>query len=500
MYVQRVKIVQQKSPLAELLENEGDSKDPNFLLEEEYIFSWQEKVFGPSEVKFYRDEKNSRTDYGKKCREEVIDQDKTGSYLYSWTENDPLVAVARVRESLLTSSNYESELAMKNRQALPSLHNRKPFSERLNKRVIDDRSNDSTSRSNHFVYSESSSMHILADLSRKDQQHPSDSPTDSEDSQTLLCTLTYDKARKILIVQPDFTSNQNFYSIDSKSGISYDYWIEHASEKRSSPELQQRMENLQREIQPLSLNKKIELFQEMQLPAFGILNIFLNLDILSAHEFDYNGLFIAYYVELKPNWDSSEKQKLLGRTQKCNLKKKSAYFGYSADIPLEFHYNSTLESYSTTPFWPRLLFTVSSLDKWTRYRTEGYAAITLPVLPGSYNLTVRTWRPAGNFIDRLRRFFTGGTYELEDLTYIGIPANQDDNNLNKLNLKVLPSGYINLTLNITHQDRNYSKHFRQEHREFKNLETDNLLKNVESVFEQFKVARERMIQIRAGHF
>ena len=45
---------------------------------------------------------------------------------------------------------------------------------------------------------------------------------------------------------------------------------------------------------------------------------------------------------------------------------------------------------------------------------------------GSYTLEVDTWRPIGNGqIPEMRRFFIGGSSELEDPTYSQIPAMVD---------------------------------------------------------------------------
>ena len=41
---------------------------------------------------------------------------------------------------------------------------------------------------------------------------------------------------------------------------------------------------------------------------------------------------------------------------------------------------------------------------------------------GSYELCVHTWRPAGRrILDKMRRFFTGGSPEIDDVSYIATP-------------------------------------------------------------------------------
>lgn len=84
--------MQQRSPLAELLEeSEGETRDSNYLVEEDRIFGWQEKVFSPFEIDFYADEKNCLTDcqrdYHRRVRDDGEEDLRTGR-LYSYTEND----------------------------------------------------------------------------------------------------------------------------------------------------------------------------------------------------------------------------------------------------------------------------------------------------------------------------------------------------------------------------------------------------------------------------
>ena len=44
------------------------------------------------------------------------------------------------------------------------------------------------------------------------------------------------------------------------------------------------------------------------------------------------------------------------------------------------------------------------------------------VLTGMYEFSVETWRPIGRkMVDRLRRFFVGGTSELSDISYVTQP-------------------------------------------------------------------------------
>lgn len=117
--------------------------------------------------------------------------------------------------------------------------------------------------------------------------------------------------------------------------------------------------------------------------------------------------------------------------------------------------------------------------------------------PGRYELTVPTWRAKGSIIDTLRRFFVGGSYELEDITYCGVPMNHEGKVLDKSNLKVVPSGKIKIYMNVILQNSTHAKRSSYQKDDLDKMSTDTLMNNVENVLEQFKAAKERMIRIRA---
>jgi len=125
------------------------------------------------------------------------------------------------------------------------MRNRKSFRQRYNQNVLDDRIADTKIRSNHYLYTERSIMHVLADLSRRDEP----ATIGSTDSETLLCTVTYDKARKLLTISPDFTiddEHEQHYDVTNSYGVKFNYRIEHVSEERTALELQKHREDARR--------------------------------------------------------------------------------------------------------------------------------------------------------------------------------------------------------------------------------------------------------------
>ncbi|XP_035723847.1 Meckel syndrome type 1 protein homolog [Vespa mandarinia] len=232
----RVRVAQQKSLLADLFDTANDTRDSNYLEEDERIFRWQEKIFSPFEIEFYNDEKNCVNELQNEYHELIKEKNLQGSRLYNYTETDTYYP----NENLLTKP-YQSYLSFKNQLALPAILNRKPFTLRYNKNVIDDRINNKRIRSNHYFYMERSTMYIMIDLSRKDKKdlfHSSDI-----DMEILLCKITYDKTHNILTMYPDFTTDES-YTLTTDNGIRYDYWLEHISEIQTTSDLEQQQEEL----------------------------------------------------------------------------------------------------------------------------------------------------------------------------------------------------------------------------------------------------------------
>lgn len=124
---------------------------------------------------------------------------------------------------------------------------------------------------------------------------------------------------------------------------------------------------LLQEVEQQLAYKEIELYKELQLPPANLSTLFINLDIASAHGFSYDGLFVTYFIDLPQHWSTKQKERLFGRTQKCRLENRTAHFSYCTDISLHYPSNEFQQSSdNASSFWPRLLFSVASLDSWTR--------------------------------------------------------------------------------------------------------------------------------------
>ncbi|XP_071621462.1 tectonic-like complex member MKS1 isoform X4 [Heliangelus exortis] len=106
------------------------------------------------------------------------------------------------------------------------------------------------------------------------------------------------------------------------------------------------------------------------------------------------------------------------------------------------------------PQWPVLYFEVLSLDFWQRYRVEGYGSLVLPASPGLHVLTIPTWRPVElGTVAELRRFFIGGSPELEDITYARIPSTFKGERLSRFGFRTQTTGSVRFRLYCLQQSK-----------------------------------------------
>ncbi|NXJ57335.1 MKS1 protein, partial [Spizaetus tyrannus] len=121
---------------------------------------------------------------------------------------------------------------------------------------------------------------------------------------------------------------------------------------------------------------------------------------------------------------------------------------------LEMFFTQEDELADSLPQWPVLYFEVLSLDFWQRYHIEGYGYLVLPASPGLHMLTIPTWRPVElGTVAELRRFFIGGSPELEDITYVRIPSTFKEKRLSCFGFCTETTGSVTFRLYCLQQSK-----------------------------------------------
>ena len=109
---------------------------------------------------------------------------------------------------------------------------------------------------------------------------------------------------------------------------------------------------------------------------------------------------------------------------------------------------------------PVLLMELCYTDSWGRYSLEGYAFCEIPQDPGSYEISVPSWKPKRGSETEVMHFFLGGATRVRELSDIASPSfkigDNIESSMNRLTSKTVSSGSVKLRFNISHQDW-YSK-------------------------------------------
>ncbi|NWR81478.1 MKS1 protein, partial [Centropus unirufus] len=179
-----------------------------------------------------------------------------------------------------------------------------------------------------------------------------------------------------------------------------------------------------------------------------------------------------------------------------------AYFSYPFTLEMFLSQGDVAEGVFpyTLPQWPVLYFEVLSLDFWQRYRVEGYGSLVLPASPGLHMLTVPTWRPVElGTVAELRRFFIGGSPELEDLSYVRIPSTFKGERLSRFGFRTETTGSVTFRLHCLLQSKAFleSSALRQRMQSvLDRLGGFSQQSSIYNVLEAFQRARRRMQEAR----
>jgi len=484
----------------ELAEKDGEEPE-----KEDIIVHWQEKLFSEEEFDKYLDPLNCITVLQKKYHDDVKAMQsthggRTNKRIFTYTDSDMSSLLEEFRAMTLSENEERTHLDEKMMNTRHGNLRRRNYLtgstwERRQKLVIDRPSE--VVKGNHVITTPSKSMQVMANLGTSDTN-------EQNNFEHILCTIKID-ANGMIVVKPDIELKE-VITIEAyqDARTKYQYSIEHAStpmkkhereqEARLFKELYTRHENLMvthvgNELSPMP--KSTELF----VYVFG--------EIVSARNFEYDSIYIQYFLDLPSGWQSPGKS-LSGVTHCCSMNNDfEAFFSF----PFEFQLQYTLPHNKETSFirWPTLYLEVLSYDNWQRYRCEGYGFVQLSDIPGSVVLEIDTWRPKGEGVTPdLNRFFIGGNPSLEDITYSKSPSGTEDVVHSKFYFRTVSSGTVTVRMNTIHQTKDDENAPDISRTKLKWTKTSKKLgafsagvDALTQVLDQFQTARKRMLAARA---
>uniref|UniRef100_A0A8C3Y407 MKS transition zone complex subunit 1 n=1 Tax=Catharus ustulatus TaxID=91951 RepID=A0A8C3Y407_CATUS len=455
--------------------------------EEEVELGWQEKLFSQFEVDLYLNESACQTPLDWQYHEEIQKLEKAGGRkncrIFTYTDHDRFTNLEELCQKV-TDSDHEvpSYLVERMANVRRRRQDRRPVeASSLKSKIITWEPSEEFIKNNHVINTPVQTMYIMGDLGPYGK-------LGHREYENVLCTIKVD-SNGVITVKPDFSGTKGAYRIevDAEKREVWEYTIENASAQ----------------VQPEEEEREQRVFRDVS-TGHGAYSLVLtevhSLFSVSAQGYEYDNLYVHFFLELPNQWSSSPFQQLSGVTQTCATKTvgwdKVAYFCYPFTVEMFY----TQEDEDSLPQWPVLYFEVLSLDFWQRYRVEGYGSLVLPACPGVHMLTIPTWRPVElGTVAEMRRFFIGGSPELEDLTYIRTPSTFKGKRLSRFGFRTETTGSVTFRLYCLQQSKAFLENSALRQRMQSVLDRlggFSQQSSVYNVLEAFQRARRRMQEAR----
>ncbi|CAF1246849.1 unnamed protein product [Adineta steineri] len=485
---------------------------------EEVVISWQQKLFNRYEFEKYgKDMGPYKTALEQKYLDEIQKmkaKEKQPGRIFTYVENDSY-CLERSLEYFMTDSPNEqpSHLALgintihqprtvqlrsnaSNKQDLPKtdLIKQKPTSEDL---LI-----------NHYGSLPRQTMYIMADLSDTTNMATTQLAIFPQPpNEHVLCRIHY--SNNTIILEPDFNTDKMAYIVETGNlnNEVYQYYLEHVSIPIDLPDLVKE----RRLFNEICLKQQTKIAQivgnEFDIPPPSVLKLNVFGEIVSGKNFEYDNIYVYYSVDLTDNWYVESSAILSGYTHTASTTMSSKYDDivyYSHPFEFELWYKPPLNTADhELPRMPKIYFQISSHDSWGRHRIEGYTYFEIPNLPGFYNEHLSCWRPRGDSVfNEVRRFFIGGSLELEDISYIASPKsfdNEKDNRLmNRFGFRTVSTGTLNVRFNVVFQSQNFAIINRKKRTTnvVNRYGLDTFISNINTVLQEFEEAKKRAYEVR----
>uniref|UniRef100_A0AAY4EE73 Meckel syndrome type 1 protein n=1 Tax=Denticeps clupeoides TaxID=299321 RepID=A0AAY4EE73_9TELE len=469
--------------------------------EEELVLGWQEKLFSQYEVDLFQTEAACQTPLDRQYHAEIAallrGKGRRNGRIFTYTDSDRFTSWEEHSESLVTPGTSGPTFLA---ERMANVRHRKQ--ERCTgdsivpkSKLVNWEPSQEFMKNSHIINTPVQTMHIMGDLGPPGK-------LGLKESEHVLCTIRAYK-NGVVTIKPDFNNSKGPYSRLETAGGTRELWrltLVNAS-KAIGAEEREREQRMYRDLY-VRHRDYLNSLAGQDFEMLILSDVCSVRCAVSAEGFEYDNLYIHFFLELPNNWFSLPFEPLSGVTQTCRTrtlgKDNVAFFCYP--FSFESFFQSEDESEESLPRWPVLYFKVLSLDYWQRYRTEGYGYLVIPSAHGCHRMTCQTWRPVQNgTVAELRRFFIGGSPELEDSSYARVPSTFKGERLSRLGFRTETSGSVTLTLHCIQQarafvDANSLKKRRQT--VLDQLGGHSQQGSVYNVLEAFQRARRRMQEAR----
>uniref|UniRef100_A0A8D0H510 MKS transition zone complex subunit 1 n=1 Tax=Sphenodon punctatus TaxID=8508 RepID=A0A8D0H510_SPHPU len=419
--------------------NTTASRHHSYDEEEEAVIGWQEKLFSQFEVDLYQNKSACQSPLDQQYHQEILNLEKAGGRrnrrIFTYTDHDRFTNLEEHCQKVTTSvQEVPSYLVERMANVRRRRQDRRPMERSaLKSHMVTWEVSQELIKNNHILNTPVQTMYILADLGPYGK-------LGCQEHEHVLCTIKVD-SNGVITVKPDLTGTNGAYRIelDGEKRELWKYTLENASAQAQ----QEEEERERRMFKDLYSRHKEHLGSlvgsDFEMAPPGALRLLVNGEIVSAKGYEYNNLYMRFFLELPSRWSSPVFQQLSGVTQTCTAK------ALDRDSVAYFSYPFTLEAFFT--------------------QEDG--------LEGSHILTAPTWRPVElGTVSELRRFFIGGSLELEDITYVRVPGTFQGSRLSRFGFRTEMTGSVTFRFHCLQQSKAF-------------LESSSLRKRMQNVLDRF---------------
>uniref|UniRef100_A0AAY5K2M2 MKS transition zone complex subunit 1 n=1 Tax=Esox lucius TaxID=8010 RepID=A0AAY5K2M2_ESOLU len=425
-HLQQQVLAQQERDVIELntLNSQAQSVFFSLIDEEQSVLKCNGNpcVCAQYEVDLFQSESVCQTPLERQYHTEIMALERTrgrpNRRIFTYTDFDRYTNWEGHAQSLVTQAKSNPTfLAERMANVRHRRQDRRPVDSSIPKsRLINWEPSEDFVKTSHVVNTPVMTMHIMGDLGPQGK-------LGQKEKECLLCTIRAD-GNGVVTIKPDFNKGKEPYRVETDG------------EKREVWRLT--LENVSANIRPEEKEQEQRMYKDLYVRHKDYLNSMVGQDFEmvcmylspfpeSAKGFEYDNLYVHFFMELPKNWSTLPFQTLSGVTQTCRTKA----------IGKGKHHDMVL-----------------SLDFWQRYRTEGYGYLVIPSTPGKHTVSCHTWRPLQTgTVSELRRFFIGGSPELEDYSYVRVPGTFKGDRLSRFGFRTLTSGTVTFNLHCIQHSR-----------------------------------------------
>ncbi|CAF3353940.1 unnamed protein product [Rotaria sp. Silwood1] len=364
-------------------------------------------------------------------------------------------------------------------------------------------------RTNHLASLPHQTMYIMADLSDIiDTASAQLLIVPQPMNERVLCTIKV-YSNGTIVLEPDFNTGKTPYIVETGNVNNevYQYYLEHASMPINKDDFikERKLSNEVRLKQQTRLAQLVGNDFEMPLPAALRLNVYG--EIVSGKNFEYDDLYVYYCLDLPENWHAEASMIFSGYTPTASATESSndddiVYYSHPFEFELWYMPPSVAADHEL-PRMPKIYFQVASQDGWGRHRTEGYTYLDIPSFPGFYDEDLSCWRPRGaSIFNELRRFFIGGSNELEDISYVAMPKQvQSEKNktpLSRFGFRTVTTGTLNIRLNVIFQSQEIALEYgkKRSAHERHHYGFNAFMSNIKATLDAYEQAKRHALDVR----